>query len=101
MVDNFRFKFTFTSDAGNNIYIDDINLEGSVGINELDGNVSGFEVYPNPLEDVSTISFNLNSNDDVSVTIVDILGKEDQIVDLIRSSTSSKKSFARPFVIYF
>ncbi len=76
LVDNFRFKFTFTSDEGNNIYLDDINLEGSVGINELNGNVSSFEVYPNPMAEVSTIAFNLNSEDRVSVVMLDVLGKE-------------------------
>jgi len=49
LVPDFRFKFSFENDNGNNIFIDDINIDGPVGISEV-LNVS-VSVYPNPTSD--------------------------------------------------
>ncbi|WKZ65554.1 MAG: M43 family zinc metalloprotease [Flavobacteriales bacterium] len=48
-VPNFRFKFEFESDGGNNLYLDDINLNGlPVGLDELQAPATGLAVLPNP-----------------------------------------------------
>lgn len=48
-VPNFRFKFEFESDGGNNVYLDDINLNGlPVGLDELQAPAMGLAVLPNP-----------------------------------------------------
>ncbi len=47
---NVRFKFEFTaSDKSNNLYIDDINVNGVVGLNEMPTVPFSFDVYPNPV----------------------------------------------------
>jgi hypothetical protein len=66
--------FRFTSNAGNNIYLDDINIVGSLGIDELASNLN-FNVYPNPAEDNSVIAFNLLENQKTDVTICDVVGR--------------------------
>jgi hypothetical protein len=57
-VNNFRFKFRFESDGGNNIYIDDINIYSgapsdalvTVGLDE-NLQLQNAVVFPNPAED--------------------------------------------------
>ncbi|CAN5370712.1 hypothetical protein BH10BAC1_BH10BAC1_18360 [soil metagenome] len=68
-------KFRFTSDAGNNIYLDDINILGNVGVNELSNNLN-FSIYPNPAEDNSFITFNLLQGNQATIKVYDIVGKE-------------------------
>ncbi len=67
--------FKFTSDAGNNIYLDDINIMGNVGIDELANNLN-FNVYPNPAEDNTIISFNLIEDKETDIAVYDVVGKE-------------------------
>jgi PKD repeat protein len=67
--------FKFTSDAGNNIYLDDINILGNVGIDELSSNIN-FNIYPNPAEDNTMISFTLPESNNADVKVYDVVGKE-------------------------
>jgi PKD repeat protein len=70
-----KFKFEYTSGMlGNNVYIDDINITGVVGIGEniTEGSVT---VYPNPSNSTTTISYLLNREASVSLQIVDVMGK--------------------------
>jgi len=55
-VNNFRFKFKFESDGGNNIYIDDINIGNSQSLS-VQNFVNDAEVslFPNPANDVVQI----------------------------------------------
>lgn len=81
-VDNFRYKFEFESDGGNNIYLDDINIyDGApsddliIGIDEVEVTVGGFSIYPNPTEDELNIEFSLSGIEKAQITIADISGK--------------------------
>ncbi len=51
--DNVRFKFEFTGGGGNFLYLDEINITGSVGINEAQQ--AGISIYPNPAKDFVVI----------------------------------------------
>lgn len=73
---NLYFMFRFTSNGGNNIYIDDINLGGSNGIGDDFANTLNFNVAPNPLEKNSIISFNTLDKQKVELKIYDITGRE-------------------------
>ena len=80
-VDNFRYKFEFESDEGNNIYIDDINIySGSpsddivVGLEETQA-IDHITLFPNPTEDDVTVRFDAASAQEVEVQIVDVTGK--------------------------
>lgn len=77
-VSNVRFKFEFVSPedgVGNNLYIDDINILGTnVGIVEnTDG--AAFNVYPNPGDGNSTITYTLNEQASVKCDIFDVSGR--------------------------
>lgn len=72
-----KFRFWFKSDvsagSSNNIYIDQINLSGSVGLNELEKALD-MAIYPNPTNGSSTIDFN-TGNGKMKVSVTDIVGR--------------------------
>jgi len=72
-VSNFRYRFVFESDEGNNIYIDNINIvpESWLGLNkELD--LSTIQIYPNPVNDLLNIKL---SSPDTQIQLFDATGK--------------------------
>lgn len=72
---NLYFMFRFISDGGNNIYVDDINISGTTGIdNEEQG--SGFTIYPNPIDENTVVDFSLAAKKHVDIKVLDVLGKE-------------------------
>ncbi len=74
---NFRFKFQFkSSDKGNNIYLDNINIGSTVGVDEQDLLSSSFSAYPNPANNLLNLSYSITQNDDVKISMFDLLGKE-------------------------
>ncbi len=78
---NVRFRFENTSDRGNNVYIDDINITGNyVGINEAEELQADFSVYPNPTQGTSTIDFSLSKASKVRLEVKDILGRTVAII---------------------
>lgn len=80
-VDNFRYKFEFQSDGGNNLYIDDINIyTGSpsdaivVGLEENES-FTRLTVFPNPTEGELTVRFDVAAAQAMNLEVVDITGK--------------------------
>jgi hypothetical protein len=73
---NVRFKFEYTTGAAsNNIYLDDINISGVVGIDENLDAISTLSVYPNPTSQTSTIAYHLAKKSAVKIEVLDVLGK--------------------------
>jgi PKD repeat protein len=73
-----KFRFFFKSDistgSSNNFYIDQINLSGTVGINELEIAI-GLNLYPNPTNGSSQLEFNLQPNQKASIRVFDMIGR--------------------------
>jgi len=75
-VEDLRFKFQFTSDGGNYIYIDDINITGTnVGIEE-ETSLTNISLYPNPTSENSTLAIEMIESKNVEINIYDVLGKK-------------------------
>lgn len=73
---NVRFRFRFTSGGGNDVYIDDINIDNAVGLNEM-SNIGSFNVYPNPTSSSAQISFNLvKTVDNLTIRVRNAVGQE-------------------------
>ncbi|CAN5372246.1 hypothetical protein BH09BAC5_BH09BAC5_17060 [soil metagenome] len=72
---NVRFKFTFESDGGNSCYVDDINIISLTGISVPDAGIQHFEVYPNPIQDNTLVSFSLDKSQHVSLQLFDMTGR--------------------------
>ncbi len=88
-VDNFRYKFKFEGNNGNNLYIDDINIyygkpSDSLIISEIEeqGVLSEFNLFPNPVNDKLNMTFKAVSQDDAQIKIMDVCGKTIQELDL-------------------
>lgn len=75
---NVRIRFYFmenpTAGGGNNLWLDDINFNGTLGVNELTQSI-GFNVYPNPTSGSATIEFNLDNNSVISYNVIDVIGR--------------------------
>tara|TARA_B100000809_G_scaffold92076_1_gene90571 strand:- start:3392 stop:5497 length:2106 start_codon:yes stop_codon:yes gene_type:complete len=73
---NVRFKFAFDSGGGNNLYIDDINIDGTLSTEDKFKNVVGFSVYPNPTSSSAKISFNLVQGiDNLTIKVRNAVGQ--------------------------
>lgn len=74
---NVRFKFQFYSagNTSNNIYIDDINLSGTVGFDETFVEQVGMDISPNPTQNNSNLSFTTVQTSDVTIKVTDVVGK--------------------------
>lgn len=72
-----RFKFEYTSGyESNNIYLDDININGTVGIDEGSSDANSLSIYPNPTNQACTVFYHLGSKADTKFELVDLLGKK-------------------------
>ncbi|MDQ3051864.1 MAG: M43 family zinc metalloprotease [Bacteroidota bacterium] len=81
---NVRFKFDYYQNNGNNIYIDDINLTGTVGLNEVMEAALDFSVYPNPVMSKASIEFTLTDRQAVRIDVLDVMGR---VVNQISETT--------------
>ncbi|KAA5536578.1 T9SS type A sorting domain-containing protein [Taibaiella lutea] len=69
--------FKGTSNFGNNMFIDDINLRSgaATGIDELVAEGS-FKVFPNPVSDLLNVSIDLKKASSVTYTVFNVLGQQ-------------------------
>jgi hypothetical protein len=83
----FRFRFTFTGDEANNIYLDDINLDVNAGITGLNEILADIDLYPNPANENTYLDFYSESEMNLQVAIYDLLGhhvKEIQTLKILK-----------------
>jgi PKD repeat protein len=79
-VDNFRMRFEFESDGGNNFFLDDINIyqggpvDEPLSLNE-EGHISEFTIYPNPSTDETNVVFTVDNAQKASIEIVNAIGQ--------------------------
>ncbi|MBC7693969.1 MAG: T9SS type A sorting domain-containing protein [Burkholderiales bacterium] len=77
-----KFRFYFKSDAivgrSNNIYIDQININGNVavvtGITELEKSME-LSIYPNPTSSSATLDFNISEKEHAKISVIDLMGR--------------------------
>lgn len=73
------FRYEYIRDTlpqTNHIYLDDINISGSVDLVGVEGVMNDVRVYPVPAKDELTISFSIPEEAQVSISAVDLLGRE-------------------------
>lgn len=76
-VSDFRFKFRFESDGGNNLFLDNININGApVGLAELITTTShSLAVVPNPVPDATDLVLELRESGRLAVDLLDPQGR--------------------------
>jgi hypothetical protein len=70
-------RFKATSDYGNNLYLDNVNITGlstttGISTNEM---ANSIKVYPNPLMDNADVEFNLTTTANVTISLYNMLGE--------------------------
>ena len=70
----FWFKNDATTGTSQNLYLDNINISGTVGLSELEKEI-GLAIYPNPTNSSAVIDFTPSSNSQVSIVVTDITGR--------------------------
>ncbi|MBL4586937.1 MAG: T9SS type A sorting domain-containing protein [Flavobacteriales bacterium] len=73
--DGFRFRFKFTSEGNNRLFVDDINVDVTASIADLSAAFSDVFLYPNPTSNQLSVKFSLTENSAVKFTVVDLLGQ--------------------------
>jgi PKD repeat protein len=90
-VSNMQLKFSFDSDGGNNLFLDEINLyqgnPSTASLGEL-ASLDNLVIYPNPAEDELNIQFSVVDNSDVLLLVQDITGKQIR-TDLVKASAGN------------
>ncbi|MEX1131793.1 MAG: M43 family zinc metalloprotease [Flavobacteriales bacterium] len=77
---DFRFRFEFESNGGNNLYIDDVNINGQpVGIGSFGTADGGLQVVPNPAKEQAEILVDLEFGGPVRIEVLDALGRSTSI----------------------
>lgn len=73
---NILIKFRATSDFGNNLYLDNVNLtqSGTVGFNAVKSNV-GVDLYPNPAQSQANVKITVPNASSASVSVINVLGQ--------------------------
>ena len=94
-VDNFRYKFRFEGNGGNNFYLDDINIylgspsdELVLGIAEA-GTIEELALYPNPADQEVNLRFSVATPQNTAIQIVDITGKVVQTNSVMAAAGSN------------
>jgi len=74
---NFRYRFSFESDNGNNIFIDDINLYPESWLNNPENNIENtVSIFPNPTQNNSTINYFSATSEDLNITLYNVVGEK-------------------------
>ncbi|MBN8703637.1 MAG: PKD domain-containing protein [Bacteroidetes bacterium] len=86
---NVLIKFKFTYNNGNNIYIDEINLQPTgTGIDEYNP-ISNFMVYPSSTSSLLNVNFYATTNEKAYIKLFDMLGKELKTLELSNNAIGS------------
>jgi PKD repeat protein len=78
--EGFRFRFAFTSNGKNRLFLDDINVDITAGIEDPWLSDKPVFIYPNPAVDALNIQFTLDEASKVGFKVFDIAGKAIQMV---------------------
>lgn len=72
---NILIKFVFSTGGGNNFYLDDVEVDGVVGTEELENEIQA-RIYPNPTNEHIYIELDLQWTDDIRIELFNIQGQK-------------------------
>ena len=94
-VNDFRYKFRFESDQGNNFYLDNINIYSSAPSDDLiagleeNGEVADLNLFPNPTDGELNVQFTVGNAQKIQLAIQDVAGKIVQNVGIYANEGSN------------
>ena len=72
----FRLKFVFSGHGGNNIFIDDINIDITTGTKDISEMMEDVTFFPNPSAGSCALKFNLSQAKTLNINIFNIIGEK-------------------------
>ncbi|MBA2612417.1 MAG: T9SS type A sorting domain-containing protein [Bacteroidetes bacterium] len=93
------FKFEFTSNSGNNIFVDDINVSGVVTVKENNSFLNNISVYPNPSTGMLNFKLGVLNEKNIKVQFLNSLGQVLMNEDLDQNLSFNIQHFSEG--IYF
>jgi hypothetical protein len=76
-------QFSAISNYGNNLYIDDINInDGTTGINLLNNTIEGINIYPNPSRGEFNVNVNFNQPQHLTIVVSNNIGEVVKTVEM-------------------
>jgi PKD repeat protein len=76
----FRLKFLFSQNGGNNMFIDDINIDIATASKDISETLELVTIFPNPAANVCSIKFNVNQTKTLSVNVFNLIGEKVQSI---------------------
>jgi PKD repeat protein len=74
--DGFRIKFIFyAGQYPNNLFIDDVNMEAVLSLNEVESDFYGARIFPNPAGDVASLSYFNSVGTSMEISLTDTNGR--------------------------
>ena len=73
--EDFGFRFVFTSEGNNRIFLDDINVDVSAGVEDQVSSVKDVSLFPNPASDQLNVQFELTEPSRLQFEVTDVFGK--------------------------
>ncbi len=72
----FRLKFIFSANGGNNIFIDDINIDITTGTKDISEMIQDASIFPNPTSNTCALKFNLLQAKTLTINIFNVIGEK-------------------------
>jgi PKD repeat protein len=72
----FRFKFVFSGHGGNNVFVDDININITTGTKDITEIVEDAILFPNPGSNSTALKFKVSQTKSLGVNVFNILGEK-------------------------
>jgi hypothetical protein len=83
-------KFVCVNGYGNNIYVDNINVMSVFASIEDENNSSVVNVYPNPAQEFINVSLTMTQQDEVQISLINMLGEVVMMADKGHVSAGSQ-----------
>ncbi|MCX7744445.1 MAG: T9SS type A sorting domain-containing protein [Flavobacteriales bacterium] len=83
-------KFVCVNGYGNNIYVDNINVMSVFSSIEDENNPTIINIYPNPAHEFVNISLNMNQQNEVQISLINMLGEVVMMADKGQVSAGSQ-----------
>ncbi len=78
LTSGFRLKFVFTKNGGNNIFIDDINIDVTTNTKDISEIVDISSIFPNPTSNECQLKFSVTQTKTLFLDIFNIFGEKVQ-----------------------
>ena len=69
-------KFIFSANGGNNIFIDDINIDITTGTKDISEMIQDASIFPNPTSNTCALKFNLLQAKTLTINIFNVIGEK-------------------------